>query len=106
MPLKAAYSGGNRGNLPVSNHGVTLSEKGILVTAFGPNPDGDGTLLRLWEQAGKSGDCIVLLPDNMKAAYAYPVNLRGERTGEKLPITDRKLKINIGSYKPYSFIIK
>ena len=29
----------------------------------GPNPDGDGTLLRLWEQAGEGGVCTVRLPE-------------------------------------------
>ena len=37
----------------------------MLVTAFGPNPDGDGTLLRLWEQAGKDGPCRVRLPQEL-----------------------------------------
>lgn len=106
MPLKATFSDGGGGKLPVSNHGVTLSQKGIQVTAFGPNPDGYGTLLRLWEQSGNAGNCIVSFPENLEASFAYPVNLRGEPAGEKLPITDGQLSINVKSYKPYSYILR
>ena len=106
MPLLAAYSDGNKGSLPSSKQGISLSKKGILLTAFGPDPDGDGTLLRLWEQAGDSGDCVVSLPDNLKAEYAQPVNLRGINSGEKIQIAGGKFKIQVDSYKPYSFILK
>lgn len=54
------------GSLPVVDRGLTPSRRGVAVTAFGPNPDGDGTLLRLWELAGASGDCTVRLPETMK----------------------------------------
>ena len=46
--------------------GIELSRKGIAETAFGPNPDGEGTLLRLWELAGASGSLTVRLPEAMK----------------------------------------
>ncbi len=106
MPLKAAFSEGKKGKLPVSAGGVSLSEKGLLLTAFGPDPDGEGTLLRFWEQAGNSGECIISLPTKLKAEYAQPVNLRGEVTGDKIPVTDGVFHIKIAKYKPYSFILE
>jgi len=106
MPMKASFSGEGKGNLPASKQGISLSKKGIQVTAFGPNTNGDGTLLRIWEQAGNSGDCIISLPENMEAKYALPVNLRGVPSGEKIQIADNKFKINVHAYRPYSFILR
>ena len=45
---------GSRGNLPVTKSGLKLSQRGVLVTLFGPDPYSDRTLLRVWEQAGKA----------------------------------------------------
>jgi alpha-mannosidase len=106
MPLKAAFSEGEKGRLPISKQGVSLSEKGILLTAFAPNRDGDGTLLRFWEQAGNSGNCEISLPNNLRAENAQPVNLRGINSGEKIPIVNGKFKIKVNAYTPYSFILK
>lgn len=106
MPLKAAFSPEGDGNLPASNQGISLSKKGTMITAFGPNPDGEGILLRLWEQAGNSGECIISLPENMKAEYVQPVNLRNIPSGDKFRIANNKFKINVHAYRPYSFIFK
>ena len=57
--------------------GIELSRKGVLVTALGPNPDGDGTLLRLWEQAGEGGVCTVRLSEALRNAALQPCDLRG-----------------------------
>ncbi len=105
-PLKASYSSGNNGSLPTENQGIVLSQKGVLLTAFGSNPDGDGALLRLWEQAGNSGECTISLPKNMNVKNAYPVNFRGESSGKKIEIQNDQFIINIDPYKPYSFILK
>src|SRR4029079_1513214 len=61
-PLQAITVNNNGGALPLVAAGVQLSMKGVSLTAFGKNPDGDGTILRLWEQAGNNGTCIVTLP--------------------------------------------
>jgi hypothetical protein len=74
------------------------------VTAFGANPDGEGTLLRLWEQAGVSGDLTVTLPGRFTTAQ--PVNLRGEKLGESVQVKDGKLSLVLGKYAPASFILK
>jgi len=57
MPLKAAFSEGYNESLLTSKQGISLSKQGILITAFGPNPDDAGLLLRIWEQAGNT--CLI-----------------------------------------------
>jgi hypothetical protein len=94
-------------NLPAQNTGISVSRKGVLVTAFGDDPDGNtGTLLRLWEQAGKAGQVIVQLSPDMKFKWAIPVNLRGEITGKKILIKNSSLSIALKPYEPISFILQ
>jgi hypothetical protein len=83
-PLQAAAYEGPAGSLPPSQSGLELSRRGVLVTAFGPNPDGDGLVLRLWEQAGKDGPCRVLLPPSLRSWHVEPCDLRGRSTGEPM----------------------
>ncbi len=94
MPLLAACTTGT-GKLPAQQSGVGVSRKGVLVTAFGRNPDGTGSLLRVWEQAGISGDLTINLPTNAKYQTATPVNLRGEKSGDPLQITGGKIAIHL-----------
>ena len=105
-PVIAGSAVGTEGELATIATGLTLSQKGILVTALGPNPDGEGTILRLWEQAGKSGDCTVKLPIGFKAKSIQPMNLRGEILGAQIQLKDSMFKINIKAYSPYSFLIR
>jgi hypothetical protein len=102
-PLLAAASDAPAGNLPASQAGIGLSRKGVLVTAFGANPDGSGTLLRVWEQAGQAGDLAVTLPADF--ATATPVNLRGEKTGAPVAIIGGKLTFPLSANAPASFIL-
>jgi len=106
VPLRAACSKVKNGKLPVTRAGLDLSRKGIAVTAFGPNPDGDGIVLRLWEQGGKSGNLEVTLPVGAKFTMATPVSLRGEKIGEPIPISEGKLSFDLHAYAPVSFILK
>ena len=63
-----------------------LSRRGVLVTAYGDDPEGNpGTLLRVWEQSGLSGNLVVTLPHGLKATRATPVNLRGEGQASRWP---------------------
>lgn len=95
-----SYAGGK------SQNGLSLSRKAILVTAFGNDPFGnEGTLLRLWEQAGQSGKVVVTLPPQLKFAKALPVNLRSEPTGKAIQIVDSKFSCNIQSFAPISFLL-
>ena len=74
----AATADGPAGKLPNTMAGPTVSRSGVLVTAFGQNPDGPGTLLRVWDQTGQTGELVVTLPGNFKTATT--VNLRGKKT--------------------------
>ena len=94
------------GKLPASQQGLELSQKGVLVTAFGTNPDGPGTLLRLWEYAGNSGACRVRLPSGMNAKTVQPVDLRGGSFGSPIAVADGVLEIPLHGFAPASFVIE
>ncbi|MCD6392560.1 MAG: hypothetical protein J7M40_03540, partial [Planctomycetes bacterium] len=107
MPLLAAQATGKKAKLPKSRQGLSLSRKGVLVTAFGKDPYGaEGTLLRVWEQTGKSGKITVKLPKGVKVTKATPVNLRGEITGKAIKVSGGKLKFELGAYAPTSFVLE
>lgn len=103
-PVQTATADGPAGKLPATQPGLTVSRPGALVTAFGQNPDGEGILLRVWEQAGVSADLIVTIPG--KFTTATPVNLRGEKSGEPLKITDGRLTARLKAYAPGSFVLR
>ena len=105
LPLLAAAVDGPVGKLPPTQAGLSVSRAGVLVTAFGQNPDGAGTLLRLWEQGGTSGPLTVTLPAGLKATQAQPVNLRGEKTGRPIQVADGKLAFDLKAYAPASFLL-
>jgi alpha-mannosidase len=105
VPMLADFAPGTNGSLPLSAEGLSLSMKGVLVTAFGKNPYGDGLVLRLWEQAGNTGNCTVTLPEGLNGKVAIPVNLRGEATGSPFTIQNNSVSIDVKPYKPYSFVI-
>jgi len=106
MPLKAAFSGGKNGSLPVSAKGISLSLKGTVLTAFKLSKNEESAMIRIWEQAGKQGLCTVSLPGNLKVSSAQAVNLRGIPSGETIPVRDGKFSLKIEAYKPYTFILK
>ncbi len=101
-PLLAAVADGASGALPPTRHGLELSRKGILVTAYGANPDGPGTVLRLWEQAGQSGPVTVRLPEATTARQAQRVDLRGRPLGKPLPVRNGTFKVEVGAFAPVS----
>jgi alpha-mannosidase len=105
-PLKATLLSGKPGTLPVFRTGVDLSRKGVLVTSFGPNPFGEGTMLRLWEQSGDAGKCKIKLPDGEIFTKAVPVNLRCEKAGNAIVIKDNSFEIEIAAYKPATFLFE
>jgi alpha-mannosidase len=106
VSLQVACSKVKKGKLPVTHNGISLSRKGVAITAFGPNPDGHGTIMRLWEQGGKSGDLEVTLPVGAKFIAAQEVNLRGEYSGESIKITNGSLSFFLNSYAPKSYVLK
>ena len=105
LPLQAAAFDGPAGTLPAWRSGVELSVKGVLVTAFGPNPDGDGLVLRLWEQAGRDGICRVRLPEGIGAEYVQPCDLRGRPVGSPIPVRDGRFDVSLTRFAPTSLLI-
>jgi alpha-mannosidase len=104
-PVQTASANTRRGKLPTEQKGLSVSRPGVLITAFGANPDDEGTLLRVWEQAGVSGMLTVELPDGISIAKATPVNLRGEKTGKSINVRDAKLTFELGAFAPASFVL-
>jgi alpha-mannosidase len=103
-PLLAVRVDGTGGELPTEQASLAVSRPGVLVTAFGQNPDGPGTLLRVWDQSGQSGQLAVTLP--RKFNTATPVNLRGESRSQPLAIAAGKLTFDLPAYAPASFILE
>lgn len=105
-PVLVGYAGGDKGALPKSQSGLTLSRKGVNVVSYVDNPDGGGDLLRLWEYEGKPGELTVVFPKGNTFAKATPVNLRGEKTGDPIPVKSGVLKFHLNAYAPVSFILE
>lgn len=106
VPLQVACSKVKNGKLPVTQEGISLSRKGVALTAFGPNPDGDGTILRVWEQGGVSGKIEVKLPAGSEFASFQQVTLRGDQLSEPVRISNGKLIFDLNAYAPASFLLK
>jgi hypothetical protein len=105
VPCQAVLFAGKPGTLPPASAGLTLSRGGILVTAFGPNPDGQGLVLRLWEQGGSDQACRVQLPDGLRPANVQPCDLRGRPTGEPIPVKDGGFDVPMTHFAPVSLLI-
>jgi len=95
-----------KGSLPVTTHGLSFSRKGVLLTALGPNPDGQGTLLRVWEDAGQSGPLTVTLPEQMQVTSIRPIDLCGRLVGQRLPVIGGQFAFQLGAFKPASFLME
>jgi hypothetical protein len=107
MPLRATLAEGPPGNLPAACAGIEVSLPGVFVTAFGDNPDGPGTVLRLWEQAGKGGLCRVTLPGKSGFTTAHVCTLRGERIpGKSYSLRNGSFALTIGPYQPVSLSLE
>ncbi len=86
-PMRAAFFDGAAGSLQPARAGLEIKPAGgSLVTAFGPNPDGEGTILRIWELAGRSGRCQVRVPVGLGARAVQPIDLRGRSIGKPIPL--------------------
>lgn len=106
-PLQVTAPENNTGKLPAEQKGLELSRKGVLVAAFGEEPDGNrGTLLRLWEMTGVSGDISATLPRDHHFMSATPVNLRGEVVGKRIPIIHGKFDFHMRGFGPASFMLE
>ncbi|HKO82474.1 MAG TPA: hypothetical protein VJU78_18820, partial [Chitinophagaceae bacterium] len=106
-PLQVIASENSTGKLPAEQKGLELSRKGVLVTAFGEDADGNkGTLLRLWEMAGSTGTVGISLPSYQQFSKATPLNLRGEINGKAINIINGKFNCSIKAFGPASFILE
>jgi len=105
VPLEAGAADGAAGKLPVEQAGIELSRPGVEVTAFGPNPDGPGLLLRLWEQIGSDGECTVRLPAGLKVTSVQPCDLRGRPHGNPLAMREGRFSVLLRHYAPASLLL-
>jgi hypothetical protein len=104
-PLVATFGSGKSGTLPSTQTGISLTDKGLQVTAYGPNRDGEGTLLRIWEKAGKSGKLSLSFPSGSHFTMAQPCNLRGVKIGKVIPINANKVDLTYTPYQPITLIL-
>ncbi len=105
VPCQATQVNGKAGRLPLTRAGLKLSRGGVLVTAFGQNPDGDGLLLRLWEQIGSDQPCRVQLPDGLRPASVRPCDLRGQASGEPIPVKEGAFGVPMTRFAPVSLLL-
>ena len=105
-PLQAVVVPGGSDQSLARLSGLKLSRRGTLVTTFGNNPDGSGTVLRLWELAGQSGNVTVRLPEGLKVRTAQPVNLRGVPTGDVIAIKKDSFRTTLRAFAPASFVLQ
>lgn len=105
QPLRAALADGAAGSLPPEQAGLELSRRGVLVTAFGPNPDGAGAVLRLWELAGQSGPCTVRLPAPLRPATVQPADLRGRPVGSPTAVSDGVFTLDVPAWAPATVLL-
>lgn len=106
-PLVTAFADGDAGDGPAEAKGVELSERGSLVTAYGPNPDGAGTVLRLWELSGRSGPCRVTLPEGARFTRVQPVDLRGRSVGAPLGMDpEGRFTVSQRAFAPLSLVLE
>ncbi len=104
-PLLGAATDGAPGPMPASQQGLRLSRKGLLVTAFGANPDGDGTVLRIWELAGQAGACKIQLPKGIATKSAQPCDLRGRPAGKPISVQDGSFTAQLRAFAPASYLL-
>lgn len=105
QPVLVGRADGEAGKLPASAEGLSLSRAGVRLVTFGQNPDGPGTVLRVWEQAGNGGEIAVSFPQGAPFTQAQPVDLRGEKAGEAVPIAGGKFSFPLPAYAPASFVL-
>jgi hypothetical protein len=106
LPLLAASADTAAGTLPETQSGLSLASPGVLLTAFGGNPDGAGTLLRLWDQAGQSGDCVVQLPAGISPKSVQPSDLRGRPIGTPIPVQNGSFRAPLRPFAPVSYLLQ
>ena len=107
QPLQAAAATGAAGTLPATQEGLSFWRRydEIAVTAFGPNPDGPGTLLRLTLQQDPPRHFSGQLPKGFEATSLQPIDLRGRPIGNPLAVSAGQLDIRLKPFTPFSCIL-
>jgi hypothetical protein len=104
-PMLTGLCNYKAGTLPPAAQGMSVSRPGTAVTAFGPNPDGTGTLLRVWELTGNGGECTIHLPSAFQGSTLQPITLRGSPAGASIPLVEGRFTFQLPAFAPASFRI-
>ncbi|MHB8898743.1 MAG: hypothetical protein ACYC6Y_08355, partial [Thermoguttaceae bacterium] len=91
---------GSRGGQPAEATGLELSRRDVLVTSFGIDPQTQKRMLRLWEQAGKDGPCVITLPPGLGVSSAQPCDLRNRPLGDPIAVRDGRFQVEIRHNAP------
>jgi alpha-mannosidase len=105
LPLSAAGLSVSRDREPAKPLGSEFDHGDVLVSAFAPNPDGPGTVLRLWEMGGKTGPAYVHLSGGLARTSVQPVDLRGRPSGAPIRVEDGTFEAFLTAFAPASFVL-
>lgn len=100
MVGKTAPDFKKRGNRPPEAAGLQLSRRNVLVTSFGVDPGTGKLMLRLWEQAGKDGPCVITLPKGLAVQAVQPCDLRNRPLGDPLAVEAGRLQVDVRHNAP------
>ncbi len=100
MVGKTAADSKKGGNRPPEATGLELSRRNLLVTSFGVDPGTRKLMLRLWEQAGKDGPCVITLPKGLAVQAVQPCDLRNRPLGDPLAVEAGRLQVDVRHNAP------
>ena len=106
MPLQAVRGTIENGSTTGTLHGIEVSTPGVIVSAFGKDPINQRLRLRLWNMTETHHTTTVQLPAGMKATSVQPTDLRGQPTGDTIPVKQGQFTIGIDRFAPASFVIQ
>ncbi len=106
MVGKTAPDHRQRGTQPLEATGLQLSRRSVLATSFGVDPGTQKLMLRLWEQAGQDGPCVITLPQGLAVQAVQPCDLRGRAVGDPIVVEAGRLQVNIRHNAPVTLELK
>jgi alpha-mannosidase len=105
MPLVAIAAAGGGGDLPAHASGLELSREDVFLTAFGRNPFGEDTILRLWEQSGKDGSVDIVFPPALAPSALQPCDLYSRPNGDAIAVKNGRCTVTIRRNAPATFLL-
>ncbi|MCC7377215.1 MAG: hypothetical protein IT581_21315 [Verrucomicrobiales bacterium] len=112
-PLRGAMVAGAPGSLVPSQAGLTVSERGVLVTSLGPAEGSSGNpagfRLRLWDQAGEVGAkrmVRVKLPESLSRSDIASTDLRGRPTPNSVKTSKHGFQFRLEPWAPATFELR